>query len=180
VSDLPAITDERAAFFWSRLDMSSGATGCWLWSGARRGGGYGQIHIARIGGRNIRVFAHRAAWFLAHNEWPARCVCHSCDTPLCCNPAHLFLGTHGDNMRDKQLKGRTSRGETSGVNRLSSASVQELRARYMSDITATAKTLALEFGVGVSTVRSALLGRTWAHVPLAVTKLRGDFREVIP
>jgi hypothetical protein len=36
-------------------------------------------------------------------------LCHRCDTPECIEPAHIFPGTHQDNMRDCALKGRWSR-----------------------------------------------------------------------
>jgi hypothetical protein len=33
-------------------------------------------------------------------------ACHSCDTPLCVRPDHLYAATHAENMRDGVRKGR--------------------------------------------------------------------------
>lgn len=85
-------------------------TGCWLWTASVRTSGYGCL---RIDGR--LVSAHRAAWETVHGPIPPHpdyhglCVCHTCDTPLCINPAHLFLGTMRENMEDASRKGRLHR-----------------------------------------------------------------------
>lgn len=90
-------------WFWSRVDRGL-PDSCWLWSGYVRRDGYGQVTH-----NNRRSGAHRWAFELAtHQMIPAgMMVCHSCDTPLCCNPDHLFLGTALDNQRDSSAKGRS-------------------------------------------------------------------------
>ena len=79
-------------------------SGCWLWMDAPHPDfGYGCINVP---GRGV-IKAHRVAWELFVGPIPEGLfVCHHCDTPPCVNPAHLFLGTHQDNMRDMHAKGR--------------------------------------------------------------------------
>ena len=51
--------------------------------------------------------AHRISWYL-HNRSPIPkdlYVLHDCDNPLCVNPNHLSLGTHGQNIIDAVTRG---------------------------------------------------------------------------
>ena len=102
-----------ATFFWARVRR--GAPGsCWLWTASLTAGGYGQFALS-LAGRQRRFFAHRLAYLLANGSIPAgtrpdgkrgAVVRHDCDTPACCNPAHLRLGTQRDNVHDAIARGR--------------------------------------------------------------------------
>lgn len=89
--------------FWTRVDRTGGPDACWPWVAGRFANGYGSF---RVDGRNAR--AHR--WLLGHLRGEAlgadELGCHHCDNPPCCNPRHLFIGSHGDNTRDMTAKGR--------------------------------------------------------------------------
>lgn len=86
--------------FWRKVDKSGD---CWEWRGFRGANGYGKAHLTR----KPSTYAHRIAWTLTNGPIPKGMhVCHHCDNPPCCNPAHLFLGTAKDNVHDMMVKGR--------------------------------------------------------------------------
>jgi hypothetical protein len=75
---------------------------CWIWGGVRGTNGYGTIKK-----KSKAIRAHRASYELFVGPIPdGMHVLHKCDNPLCVNPEHLFVGTHIDNMRDMEKKGR--------------------------------------------------------------------------
>jgi hypothetical protein len=100
-----AIAKQDAAFkpadLMAKVEFDTNG-GCWLWSGRVDRYGYGTK--MRSGRRGL---AHRE--FYRSFVGPIKAglfVCHKCDVPTCVNPAHLFAGTHLENMLDMHRKGR--------------------------------------------------------------------------
>ena len=76
--------------------------GCWEWTGAKDSGGYGQLRYL-----GVNHLVHRVAWLVWRGPLKKGLdVCHSCDNPVCVNPAHLWVGTAKDNIRDSVAKKR--------------------------------------------------------------------------
>ena len=83
---------------------------CLEYVGPRNQDGYGTF-----GGWRTERWTHRISysWFVGPIP-EGKQVLHKCDNPPCVLPAHLFLGTHDDNMRDRTAKGRNTNKETCG------------------------------------------------------------------
>ena len=91
--------------FWKHVEFDP--NGCWLWRGSKNSHGYGLTPI--FGKHSI---AHRVAFAFWYEHDPGDMfVCHHCDTPLCCNPHHLFLGDAAKNNHDARGKGRIQAGQ---------------------------------------------------------------------
>ena len=111
-------TPTQVERFWARVDRR-GSDECWPWAGPRRPKGYG---LTDVFGRTAQT--HRIAYLLAMGHIPAGLfVCHRCDNPPCCNPAHLFVGSPKDNTWDMRRKGRGN------AARLSPGDIQAIRNR---------------------------------------------------
>lgn len=89
---------------WKRLEpkVNKIPGGCWIWTGYINSWGYGEI-----GFRYTSWRVHRVAYWRFKGPIPPKMqVCHSCDTPACCNPDHLWLGTNKQNHMDARAKKR--------------------------------------------------------------------------
>ena len=102
---------------------------CWIFIGHQTEFGYGTIKVGGKFGKPQQ--AHREVYKHFKGEIPLGLfVCHTCDNPPCCNPDHLFLGTHQDNMNDMKLKNRRHKppyGEKSYYHKFSSEIINKIR-----------------------------------------------------
>lgn len=129
-------------------------SGCWLWTGTISvSGGYGIISYK---GKVFR--AHVVSYEACNGPVPqGLCVCHKCDVPSCINPSHLFLGTHKDNMDDRDRKGRTPRGEKSATSKLTEKQVLLIKKSNDRRLD-----LAAKFNVTPSNIGAIRRGKSWA------------------
>lgn len=152
----PSVEDR----LWNRLSKDP-ETGCWVHLNRPTGDGYPQLKVD-----HKPWSVHRLAWTLSYGPIPQGMrVCHHCDNPPCCNPDHLFLGTDGDNARDRNAKGRHRRvfGELNSRAKLTAAGVLAIRREYAPPAI-NQRTLARQYSVSRRTIADVLGRRTWQHL----------------
>lgn len=145
--------------------------------------------------------AHRLAYQLHHkitlprtqSSKTAPLVLHHCDNRRCCNPAHLWRGTHWDNRWDCVTKGRdnAARGDRNGSrlyperlkrgdenvarmhpelfqgSRHHNAFLNERQVRRIRDRLAKGarvSKLARDYGVTMAVIWKIKMRRTWRHI----------------
>lgn len=143
---------------FERVDRGS-HDGCWPYRGRLNKAGYGEIDW---GGRPFG--AHRLMFMIVNGDIPdGHEVCHSCDNPSCCNPDHLWAGTHAENVADMWSKGRArpqaQRGSKHGMSRLTEADIIAIRASNE-----RRSVLAQRYSVGEQTISNIRSRRSWRHV----------------
>jgi predicted XRE-type DNA-binding protein len=132
--------------------------GCWIWTREVRPSGHGVFMTSRKWNH-----AHRYAWELLVGPIPnGLSVLHRCDVPPCVNPAHLFLGTQSDNMKDMASKNRSCLGEKNSMSRLNAEQIISIRALHKQGI--LTRIIASMFGVTRSNVSYIVNKKTWRHV----------------
>ena len=155
------------AQFWQKLQYNL-KTDCWEFPTKKKTARYGHLTV------NYKNWlAHRYAYFLEHGEiLDGMYVCHKCDNPDCCNPAHLFLGTPSDNAKDCIAKGRSRpdllganhpKGEAHPLTNLTEEQVLQIREMGASGLY-TQREIGQLFGIARPTVSGILNRRRWTHI----------------
>lgn len=145
----------------------AGADECWLWTGNTNPQGRGIFYFdsTRKG-----MSAPRAALLLLGVPLaPHELACHTCDNPLCVNPAHLYVGSYSDNLNDAYARGQNTRESHSmkGIEhpqaKLNEDLVRAIRDEYARG-GVTMLDLSQQFSVGTSTIHRIVHRRSWAHI----------------
>lgn len=144
---------ELSVRFWRRVSVGN-PDQCWPWQGGRNRQGYGKVTLTIDTMRYRTVSAHRVAYELRREPIPPGfLVCHHCDNPPCCNPAHLFIGRHIDNSRDMYRKDR--------YGKVTRAQVLAIRRDYRPGL---AVQLAQKYNMTTVNLRMIAKGQVWNHI----------------
>ena len=150
---------------WNKVEKK-GENDCWNWLGYKNVQGYGRVQI-----NDYSYYAHRVIFNLTNpgviqlNAPKSADECgfllHTCDNPSCCNPKHLWVGTHKDNMVDKSRKGRCPdfNGDKGPRAKLTMAQARE--ARKLKKNGMNTRDLAKQFGLSLPSMKTLLRGDSY-------------------
>lgn len=153
---MPVLNKKTDVF--KQIDMSVGPDKCWEWQGkynekARN------IYWS-IGNR--KVIPYRMVYELVHGVTltTEQQILHSCDNRKCCNPRHMRVGTHQENMNDMKQRERHGlpHNTVRAIRRLG-ARVDDGGRRAMTDAD-----IGELYGISRRHVNSILNGIVYSHV----------------
>ena len=151
------MSEGAIAKFMSKVHVSE--SGCWNWTGANKGNGYGHTRQGP---------AHRRAYQLFVGAIPkGHDVCHKCDNRPCVNPDHLFTGTRKQNMQDCVAKGRIAKGDRLNARKGENGPSAKLTWRQVKEIRLSkekSKVIAAKYGVTSDNVNKIKSFKTWKEV----------------
>jgi hypothetical protein len=155
------MTPDDVRRFRSKVRVTEG---CWEWTGGRISVGYGMFWLD---GRQQR--AARVALAIDGRPIPdGMMALHHCDNRGCVRPSHLYIGTHADNMRDRNVRGRTARigappqrGSAHHAAKVTEDDVRVIRAEYQPGLGGV---LMRRYGITQAALWAIVNGRTWRHV----------------
>jgi hypothetical protein len=129
---------------------------CLEWTKSTTKAGYGQTFVD-----GKFTYAHRLALMLEGIDVNGWYVLHSCDNPLCCNTAHLRVGTPQQNSDDMIKRNRHCYGER-GTNILSETQVLEIRELFSNGL--TQKDIAEMFNTTRQCIWLIVHRKSWTHI----------------
>lgn len=141
----------QAKGVFAKIDMSRGGLHCWPWKGGLNA--KGRPYYTVNGKKHL---AYRLVYELVKGEGTleGKMACHSCDNPICCNPAHITPGTQQSNM--DEMKDRQRHGLPHHTIRAirTLAKKGEMTHQEIADL----------YGIGRSTVTEMINGDNYSHV----------------
>ena len=150
---------------WSKVDKC-GEDECWNWMGYKNEDGYGRVQI-----KEWAYFAHRVIFNLVNpgiielnapkSYDETGFLLHTCDNPSCCNPKHLWVGTHAENMADKVAKNRQNKFPADTGPRCTLTMQQAREARKLRKEGIPTRELARRFGISLPSMKTLIRGDSY-------------------
>lgn len=132
--------------------------GCLVWIGPEKHG-YGYMSVKS---KDVRM--HKFMYEKVNGPVPeGLSVLHKCDVSLCVNAAHLYAGTHDENMDDRQTRNRQVKGERVNTAKLTRTQVAEIRVKHSTGLY-RGTVLAAEYNVSPRMISQIVRRLAWASV----------------
>lgn len=147
--------------FWSKVASNNWDYNiCWIWTAGQDKDGYGRFTPYP----GCTVGSHRFSYEYFYGPIPPRMlICHTCDTPSCVNPLHLFCGTNVDNLQDMSYKDRSTYGEKSANAKLTESDIHDILTGIENGIYNIIAEISTKYSLSSVALRRILCRETWVR-----------------